>query len=333
MAKIDLVTGFLGSGKTTFIKKYVRYLLDKGERVGIIENDYGAISVDLMLLDEELGQDCGLEMVVAGDMDCYRRRFKTKLISMGMLGYDRVIVEPSGIFDVDEFFDILYEEPLDRWYQMGNVIAIVDEALEENMSEESEYLLVSQIADAGTILLSKVTENGEQVQERTVAHMNRALEKFTCDRRYVFPGSDILAKPWGHLTGGDFEKIENCGYVAASHSKRHVSEENEYQSLFFYHVVMAESELLEMKKELFEDASYGRVYRVKGFVKTPKGDWLQLNATAAETDLKVVEQGQEVLIVIGEALEDEKIRSLVTGLSHEKDITTGQTAHGCHHNN
>ena len=43
-------------------------------------------------------------MVSGGcDADCHRRRFKTKLIAMGMCGYDRVIVEPSGIFDVDEF--------------------------------------------------------------------------------------------------------------------------------------------------------------------------------------------------------------------------------------
>ena len=74
-----------------------------------------------------MGDNCELEMVSGGcDADCHRRRFKTKLIAMGMCGYDRVIVEPSGIFDVDEFFDILHEEPLNRWYQIGNVIAIVD---------------------------------------------------------------------------------------------------------------------------------------------------------------------------------------------------------------
>lgn len=47
-----------------------------------------------------------------------------------MCGYDRVLIEPSGIFDVDDFFDTLYEEPLDRWYQIGNVITVVDAALQ-----------------------------------------------------------------------------------------------------------------------------------------------------------------------------------------------------------
>ena len=49
MVKIDLITGFLGSGKTTFIKKYGSYLMEKGENLGILENDFGAVNVDRML--------------------------------------------------------------------------------------------------------------------------------------------------------------------------------------------------------------------------------------------------------------------------------------------
>ena len=108
MVKVDLITGFLGSGKTTFIKKYARYLMEQGQNIGILENDFGAINVDMMLLRELEGENCELEMVAGGcDKDCYRRRFKTKLIAMGMCGYDRVLIEPSGIFDVDDFFDAL----------------------------------------------------------------------------------------------------------------------------------------------------------------------------------------------------------------------------------
>ena len=102
MVKIDLITGFLGSGKTTFIKKYAKYLIDQGENIGILENDYGAVNVDMMLLKDLEGENCELEMIAGGcDADCHKRRFRTKLIAMGMCGYDRVIVEPSGIYDVD----------------------------------------------------------------------------------------------------------------------------------------------------------------------------------------------------------------------------------------
>ena len=125
MIQIDLITGFLGSGKTTFIRKYAKYLIDQGLNIGILENDFGAVNVDAMLLQDILGDNCTLEMVAGGcDADCHRRRFKTKLIAMGMCGYDRVLVEPSGIFDMDEFFDALHEDPLDRWYTIGSVITM-----------------------------------------------------------------------------------------------------------------------------------------------------------------------------------------------------------------
>ena len=88
MVKIDLITGFLGSGKTTFIKKYAKYLLDKGMNIGILENDFGAVNVDMLLLQDLMGDNCELEMISGGcDKETHRRRFRTKLIAMGMCGY------------------------------------------------------------------------------------------------------------------------------------------------------------------------------------------------------------------------------------------------------
>ena len=81
MVKIDLITGFLGSGKTTFIKKYAKYLLDKGMNIGILENDFGAVNVDMLLLRDLMGDNCELEMISGGcDKETHRRRFRTKLI-------------------------------------------------------------------------------------------------------------------------------------------------------------------------------------------------------------------------------------------------------------
>ena len=47
MVKVDLITGFLGSGKTTFIKKYAAWLMSQGQNIGILENDFGAVNVDM----------------------------------------------------------------------------------------------------------------------------------------------------------------------------------------------------------------------------------------------------------------------------------------------
>lgn len=52
-----------------------------------------------------------------------------------MCGYDRVLVEPSGIFEVDEFFVRFGREPLDQWYEIGSVIAVVDADWNRNFPE------------------------------------------------------------------------------------------------------------------------------------------------------------------------------------------------------
>ena len=157
MIKVDLITGFLGAGKTTFLLKYAKYLMSQGLKIGILVYDHGAVNVDMPFLKELRGEQCELEMLAgACDADCHRRRFRTKLISMGMSGYERVIIEPSGVFDVDEYFDTLNESPLDRWYEAGSVITVVDAKLGENYTEEEDFFLASQAASAGCILLSRV---------------------------------------------------------------------------------------------------------------------------------------------------------------------------------
>ena len=156
MVQVDLITGFLGSGKTTFLRRYVQYLVAQGHSVCILENDFGAVNVDAMLLQDLIGEHCDIETISGGcDCDTHQRRMRTKLISMAMRGFDRVVIEPSGIFDVDEFYDILRDEPLDRWYTLGSVIAIVDAKLENELSPQADYLLASEAASAGLVVMSR----------------------------------------------------------------------------------------------------------------------------------------------------------------------------------
>ena len=107
-----------------------------------------------------------------------------------MQGFDRVIIEPSGIFDVDEFFDILHDEPLDKWYRMGNVIAIVDAKQEQQLSPQSAYLLASETANAGMVVLSRSQLATPAEMDSTVNYLNHALEQNGCARRF---GADVLA--------------------------------------------------------------------------------------------------------------------------------------------
>ena len=305
MVKIDLITGFLGSGKTTFIKKYAKYLMDNGKSIGILENDYGAVNVDMMLLQDLQGETCELEMVAGGcDYECHKRRFKTKLISMGMCGYDRVLIEPSGIFDVDEFFDILYEEPLSRWYEIGNVIAVVDAGLEDELSEKSNYLLACQTANAGCIVLSRSQETTAEEIDGTVCHLNAAMEQVRCRRRF---GEEIVCTDWDKFAEKEWESISRCGYVSESYVKQMFDHDNDYSSLYFMNVRMPEEEVRRKIAAIMQDAECGDVFRVKGFMKMSDVRWIEINATRRGVSIKPIEKGQEILIVIGEGLSERAI--------------------------
>lgn len=307
MIKIDLITGFLGSGKTTFLKKYAKYLLEQGLRICILENDFGAVNVDMLLLQDIMGENCELEMVAGGcDADCHKRRFKTKLISMGMRGFDRVLIEPSGIFDVDEFFDSLHEEPLDRWYEIGNVIAIVDAKPEPELSGESEYLLASQVANAGQIVLSKCQEADREDAAATVAHLNRIMEEFQCPRRFAME-QDMIVKDWAEFEKEDYEKILNCGYVTENYRKLWFDQREAFHSIYFMHVRMTKEKLRKTAEMLLQDTACGKVFRVKGFMQVAENQWIELNAVHGNISMQPVEKGQEVLIVIGEDLAEKAI--------------------------
>lgn len=310
MIKIDLITGFLGSGKTTFIEKYARWLVARGERVCILENDYGAINIDRVLLQDLLGPNCELEMVVGGDgAEAHQRRFRTKLISMAMLGYTRVLVEPSGIYDIDEFFDTLYDEPLDRWYELGSVLAIVDARLDPGLSPASRYLLASEAANAGKIILSKLPAAAQdEAIGRTLAILNQAMEELQCTRRFVYP-ADVLAKPWEQLEDADFQMLENAGYRHVSFLKKAVAEEDAYQSLFYMHYETTPEDLKERVLKLLTDPAAGHVLRIKGF-----SSGLELNVTKDERHFRPLSvPTEDVIIVIGEGLRKDIVAGYFPG--------------------
>ena len=364
MIKIDLITGFLGSGKTTFLKKYARHCLKKGEHVAVLENDFGAVNVDMMLLQELEQEGCELEMVAGGcDYDCHKRRFKSKLISMGMMGYDRVIVEPSGIYDVDEFFDTIHEDPLDSWYEAGNVFAVVDvqtlfatmdkktrdtaadsKSLQDSadansiygpITSDDEYLLASETAEAGLIVVSHADsiagQSGRiiQLEPASVCNvLNEALDSIKCPRRITdkeifIPSSGSLIS---EFTSDEWNIIDAAGYTLQDYEKRQIIEHNSYDSLYYMNVDMTVAQLKEKARMLLKNKTtgkasgasatdqFGEVLRVKGFIQD-SGKWYELNANRDTIEVNEIKTGQSVIIVIGGHLNAAAIDSLIGSTS------------------
>lgn len=309
MVQVDLITGFLGAGKTTFLRRYARYLAQQGERVCVLENDFGAVNVDAMLLQELLDVGCEIETVSGGgDHDTHHRRLRTKLISMAMRGFTRVVVEPSGIFDVEGFFDVLRDDPLERWYQMGNVIAIVDAQLAEPLSDAAEYLLASECATAGMVLFSRSREADPARCATASARLEHALEYCKCSRR--FAPEELLWKEWADLTCEDMAAIASCGFRQAVCEKRGANLQAAFDSVCFLEPGLTRAELERAVPALFAAPACGRVIRAKGFVEEA-GTWYELNAAADGLTVMPLPQGQPVLLVIGEKLNRAELETLL----------------------
>ncbi len=295
MIKIDLITGFLGAGKTTFLNKYANYLIENGKNICILENDFGAINVDMMLIDK---LECDKEMVAGGcDYDCHFRRFKTKLISMALRGYDRVIVEPSGLFHTDEFFDALAEEPLSNFYEIGNIFCLYD-INTKDLSEEAKSYLASEISVSGKVIVTKRDNNDIKVN---IDYINAVLIEFNSDRLITI--NDII-----YNDDFDVSKILNVGYNQSS-TKKLFTTDKTFDSIYFLDTKLSLDDIKNKADLILNDKTFGNVVRIKGFVK--KDDiWYRINITKEEKDISKIDTGQNVFIVIGEDLNKEKINNI-----------------------
>ena len=136
MVQVDLITGFLGAGKTTFLRRYAAYLTAQGHHVCILENDFGAVNVDAMLVQDLLGERCEIETISGGcDCDTHQRRMRTKLISMAMRGFDRVVV----ILTRDKSYvkKPMNPKPIDLWYKHYPALA-------EQLNAQDTFVLTGQ---------------------------------------------------------------------------------------------------------------------------------------------------------------------------------------------
>lgn len=316
MIKIDLITGILGSGKTTLIKEYAKYCLKKGEKIAILENDYGAVNIDMILLQDIASDNCRLEMIMGGgDMDCHQRRFKTRLISLRMEGYDRVIIEPSGIFDMDEFFDSLYEEPLCNWYQIGSVIGIVDASMDNKLSDEMEYVLGSELSCCGKLILSKYKTGNDY--QAVIDHINNALEYIKCNRKFL--DKDIIAKNWEELNDSDYEELVDASYIVKDYVKLFNRDTINSDVFYFMNVSVKDEDKQNMLSDIMKDPECGNIYRIKGSLQDDNNEWIKINYTKDCYEQGNIKNGQSVLIIIGETLKKDMIDKHINKYNTNKE--------------
>ncbi|MDE6005192.1 MAG: GTPase (G3E family) [Oscillospiraceae bacterium] len=323
MTKIDLITGILGAGKTTFLRKYASYFIQQGYKIAILENDFGAVNIDMMLLQDLKSENCQLEMITGGcDADCHKRRFKTKLISLGMQHFDRIMIEPSGIFDMDEFFDILYESPLDKWFEIGSILGIIPAELDNSLSEQMRYLLASESACCGRLILSKLNAikqtDFKHLPEKISNNLNQMLSEIQCNR--FFQPEDFFVKNWENFTNQDYFDFSCAGYSHASYVKKFHIDNLKSEVHYFMHVGIPENQIAKIINAIMQDSNCGIIFRLKGSLPISDNKWLKINATKEKIDISPVPDGQAVLIVMGDSIHTEYIYNYIKSVNINPDF-------------
>ena len=125
------------------------------------------------------------------------------------------------------FLDILHDEPLDKWYRMGNVIAIVDAKQEQQLSPQSAYLLASETANAGMVVLSR-----SQLASPGRDGFHGKLPEPRAGAKRLRPPlwRRCTAQNWEDLTPQDLAAVAACGSKQASYEKMHF---DQHDVIFF----------------------------------------------------------------------------------------------------
>ena len=301
--RVDLITGFLGSGKTTFIRKYLSWLQEKGERIRIIENEFGAVNVDTRLLQDmtqEIDDLAGCCMCCTG-----KDRFISMLLEAAAGGYDRVLVEPSGIYDVDEFFSVMRLEKVAQVCEIGSILTIVDACLPQMPSGESGYLMYAQLLAAGEIILSKTQLAGSGTGERVLQWMQDLVHSIDPEQTLNTP---VCTKHWDDFTPEDYRRFESCGFYHGRHNRKLFDHGAAYATFMTVGNFYDEKDLERRLHKVFEDPEHGEILRIKGFMRDPGKNWYEVNCTRHDFQIRPVTIRRGLAVVIGQKLNEAKLK-------------------------
>ena len=188
MTKIDIVSGFLGAGKTTLIKKLLNEAL-KDSKVVLIENEFGEIGIDGGFL-----KDAGIEIkeMNSGCICCSLvGDFGTSLKEV-MKTYqpERILIEPSGVGKLSDVMKAVQDVIDEHEVVLNSAVAVVDASKCKMYIKNFGEFFINQIEHAGTIILSRTGNISEDKLKKAVELIREHNTKAT-----------IITTPWDELDG------------------------------------------------------------------------------------------------------------------------------------
>ena len=219
MTIIDIYSGFLGAGKTTFMKKMVEEAY-KGEKVVIVENEFGEIGIDSGFL-----KDTGITVseINGGCVCCTLVGDFTKNLHQVIETYhpDRILVEPSGVAKLSDVMvsvmDVAKEFPE---VELGALVTVINALKARKQMKAFGEFFIDQIEHATTIVLSRTQKADQEM-----------LEYCTEEIQEHNPKATVITTPWEELTGEAIRKAiegKDSLEVQALAEMHHEEEEHEH---------------------------------------------------------------------------------------------------------
>lgn len=305
MVKVDLITGFLGVGKTTLIKRYIEYLKAQNKRIHIIENEFGNLAMDQELLEDCKDEHCAVSDLTGMCMCCVgKKEFIRLLVDAARTGCDHIVVEPSGIYDVDEFFDVLSDSRVCGLCEIGSIITVVDPFMQKDLSKEVRYLMFSQLLASGLVVVSKSQLATKEQLEDTLGWLDKLMQEKGCAAGLM---ADVVSTNWETWTEREFSDMEEAGYLRMVHEQEDFSHSALFDSVELECSFANREEILEKVQSIFADKAKGNVFRVKGFAQTLDGKQYEVNSTGEFLRVEETEKVGNTLVLIGEHLKYKRI--------------------------
>ena len=332
MTKIDIVSGFLGAGKTTLIKKLLAEAFP-GEKLVLIENEFGEISIDGGFLKEsgvqisEMSSGC-ICCSLVGDFNRALKDVEAQFHP------DRILIEPSGVGKLSDVIVAVENTVADvPEMKLNSFVTVADATKVKVYMKNFGEFYNNQIESAGTIILSRTQKLSQEKLEAAVAML-----------REKNPDAAILTTPWDQLAGpvilSAIEKVSLADELLEKMRAEHEAEEAEHthhhhdhdhecddpNCSCHHHHHHADEVFTSWGKETpkpftqadieriltaLDSGEYGKILRAKGIVNGEGGAWIEFDYVPEEHDVRAGHPDYTGrLCVIGAELKEDKLAEL-----------------------
>ena len=318
MAKIDIISGFLGAGKTTLIQKLLKEAL-KGEKVVLIENEFGEIGIDGGFL-----KDAGIEVTemnsgciccsLVGDFGSALKEVVTQY------NPDLIIIEPSGVGKLSDVIKAVQGVAEDVELDLNSFVTVADAKKCKMYMKNFGEFYNNQVEYSGSIILSRTGDVAEDKLNESVALLREHNEK-----------AAIITTPWDELSGEQILKVmedgndmvkelleeeEICPVCGGHHDHEHHHHHHADEVFTSWGmetiVPVTKDQLEDILKRLAETKEFGDVLRAKGMLPTENpGEWLYFDLVPEQYEIRDGKPDYTGKVcVIGASLKEEELNKV-----------------------